>query len=144
MGKQEFYFETKFVLSDGPTRTSHETEQSMGAYAKPIYSNLFQPSDNLRAVSLAKDKHSNRGMESWPPTLRFRFLPPPPPFLQWRTRRREGGWKPRRPSQSRSLPNSFSRRQPRQSHLISTKSGYSNIEEALDDSPRLARIEDAF
>ena len=116
----------------------------MGAYAKPIYSNLFQPSDNLRAVSLAKDKHSNRGMESWPPTLRFRFLPPPPPFLQWRTRRREGGWKPRRPSQSRSLPNSFSRRQPRQSHLISTKSGYSNIEEALDDSPRLARIEDAF
>lgn len=141
MGKQEFYFETKFVLSDGPT--SHETEQSIGTHAKPIYSNLFQPSDNLRTVSLAKDKHSNRGMESWPPTLRFRFLPPPPPLLRRRTRRR-GGWKPRRPSQSRSLPNSFSRRQPRQSHLISTKSGYSNIEEALDDSPRLARIEDAF
>lgn len=31
---------------------------------KPIYSNLFQPSDNLRAVSLPKDKHSPTRIQS--------------------------------------------------------------------------------
>lgn len=81
----------------------------------PIYSNLFQPSDNLRTVSLAKDKHSNRGMES---AADYLFANSPLPVSPPR-RTRRGGWKPRRPLQSRPPPNCS--RQPRQSHLISTK-----------------------
>lgn len=57
IGKHKFYFETKFYDYSSPTHTSLVTSLETKRSARPrqpdpIYSNLFQPSDNLRTLSL--------------------------------------------------------------------------------------------